>query len=73
MVDAADKPAEPYYQRQAKDFIDTLHDRSYLNPDVKRSEMQQIEDLLAYYFQSQSESAVRSTKLLQRAKRTNNG
>ena len=66
----ADKPAEPYYQRQAKDFIDVVHDRGYFNPDVKRSEMQQIEDLLAFYWQSHAEMAARATKLLLRAKAT---
>ena len=68
MTTTTDTPAEPYYQRQAKDFIDTLHDRGYLNPDVKRSEMQQLEDLLAYFFQSQCDMAAKSAKLLLRAK-----
>ena len=73
MVDAADKPAEPYYQRQAKDFIDVLFDKGYFATNVKRDEMRCVEDLLAYCFQSQSEAAVMSTKLLQRAKRTASG
>ena len=49
----------PYYQNQAKQFIDTLHDRGYFREDLKREEMQQVEDLLAFLWQTHCDMATK--------------
>ena len=61
---------EPYYQRHAKDLVDLLFDKGYINPDVSRDGMKELEDFIGYLFQSQSQSSARcavlSAKLKQR-------
>lgn len=60
-----EKPeVEPYYQMQAKDFIDSMFDSKVFNEKMTRTDMQGYEDLLAYCFQSQAKSTRKSTELL---------
>lgn len=63
-----EEAANPYYQRQAKFFIDALFDKGYFRSDVKREEMKKIEDLLAFLYQSQTDIAVKCCEMLVRAK-----
>ena len=64
----SDEPVDPYYQNQAKQFINTLHDRGYFCKDVTREEMQLIEDLLAFLYRSHVDMAVKCSEMLRRAK-----
>ncbi len=64
----ADDEVAPYYQNQAKHFIDMLHDKGYFNPDVKREEMQGVEDVLAFLWESHCNMSARCVELLRRSK-----
>ena len=55
---------EPYYQKQAEFYIDLLFDKGYFGSDTKREDMRKAEELLAFLFQSQSQSASKAAVLL---------
>ena len=55
---------EGCYQFEAKRVVDMLFDKECLKPDLNRDTINAIEDLIAYLFQSQAQSAVRTSKLL---------
>ena len=57
---------EKKYQKDAKDFIDTLFDNGYFHENVKRDDMRKIEELLAYLFQSNVNSAIRAKDMLRK-------
>ena len=59
---------EPYYQNQAKQFIDVVFSKGYFSGNIERDEMKEVEDLLAYLFQAQSASATKCAELIRRAK-----
>ena len=50
---------EPYYQLRAKEIVDALFDKNYFAEGIKREDMQAVEDLIAYNFQSFAESNLR--------------
>lgn len=58
----------PFYQAQAKDFVDNLFDKGYFREDVSRDGMQDVEDLLAFHIQLTAESAARTAVLVKRVK-----
>lgn len=68
MGKAGDETVSPYYQNQAKQFVDMLHDKGYFNPDVERKEMQEVEDLLAFLWESHCNMSARMVELLRRSK-----
>lgn len=53
------KQIEPYYQIQAKQIIDCMFDSKVFAEKITRNDMQGFEDLVAFYFQSFSETAKR--------------
>ena len=59
---------EPYYQRRATEFIDILFDKGYFAENIKREEMREVEEFLAYCFQSQVGMAVKCVEMLKRSK-----
>ena len=61
---------EPYYQNQAKQYIDVLFDKGYFAGDIKRDEMTEVQDLLAYLFQAQAASASKCAELLRSIKKS---
>ena len=60
------KEIELCYQVRSKEIVDALFDKGYFREDVDRSSMQDIENLLAYYFQSQCKGAVKIAELSKR-------
>lgn len=62
-----DEKTEPFYQNRAKEFIDMLFDKGYFREDVSRDGMQQVENFLGWYFQSQCQSAVKCAFLSKKA------
>ena len=48
---------EPYYQNNAKDFVDSMFDAKLFHERITRDNIQGYEDLLAYLLQSQARSA----------------
>lgn len=53
---------EPYHQNDAKQIVDTLFEAKLFREDIKRDGMQEVEDLLAFYFQSRAQSIARGLK-----------
>ena len=54
---------EPFYQIRAKEIIDLLFDKKYFREDVSRTDMQEVENFLAWSFQSQCQSQVKCALL----------
>lgn len=55
---------EPYYQRQAKEFIDMMHDNKMINPIFSRDDMQALEDYIAYLLQSGAQSSAKAALII---------
>ena len=51
---------EPYYQKRGEELVDLLYDAGYLNPQLKRASFKEIEDYIAYTYQSYSQSSVKA-------------
>lgn len=51
---------DKYYQNEAKRIVDNLFDAKVFNPSLTRDDMQNLEDLIAFYFQTFADS-VRKT------------
>lgn len=57
---------EPYYLRRAVDLIDCMFDQGYFSKDLKRKDMRALDDLFAYYIQSEVKSAIRAKEFLRK-------
>jgi hypothetical protein len=55
---------EPFYQRQAKDFVDSMYNAKVLNNDLTRDNLQGYEDLLAFIFQANANSVTKTQEFL---------
>lgn len=60
---------EPYYQKQAKEFVDMMHDNKLINPDFSRDDLQTVEDYVAYLLESGAQSAVKVALMLEKLKK----
>lgn len=47
----------PYYQSQAKEIVDELFEKRVFNEKLTRDDLQSIEDLIWFYFESQANIA----------------
>ncbi len=54
-----DKKIEIYHQNKAKEIVDGLFEAKIFRGDITRDQIQAIEDLIAYYFQSDSEATAK--------------
>lgn len=59
---------EPHYQQRAKHLVDLLFDKGLFKESVSRDDMQAVEDLIAFEYQSSADSVERAVKLLQKIK-----
>ena len=59
---------EPYYQRQARDLIDLLSDKGFLNPELSREGERWLEDYLGYLAQSSAQMSAKTALLTARLK-----
>lgn len=59
---------EKYYQLKAQDFVDALYEKGYFKTDVKRAEMQEVENLLAWLFQTDANSVRKVCEINRRLK-----
>lgn len=57
-----------YYQAQAKNVVDCLFDKGFLREDVSRDDMNAIEDLIGFLFQSHCDMAAKAALLTKKAK-----
>ncbi len=55
---------EEYYKRQAKDLVNLLFDRRFLNDELSYESIDWLEDYLGFIMQSQSQSAAKSALLI---------
>lgn len=60
---------EKYYQARAKFLVDMLFDKGLFIEGVSRDDMQAVEDLIAFEYQSSANSIKRSTEFLAKIKR----
>lgn len=58
-----------YHQKRAKEFVDLLHEKGLFAKHITRTQMQLLEDYLAYEYQSTSDSSARVTELMSKTKR----
>lgn len=63
-----DEEIEPFYQMRAKEFVDMLFDKGYFRDDVSRDGMKDVEDLLAYFFKSYTDSSVKCALMVKKLK-----
>lgn len=52
-----EKEIEPYYQGEAKRFVDSMFDSKVFSEKLTRDNIQAYEDLLAFYMQSHAHNA----------------
>ncbi len=52
-----DEKIEPYYQSEAKRFVDSMFDSKIFSEKMTRDDLNAYEDLLAFYMQSHAQSA----------------
>lgn len=64
---------EPYYQMQAKQFVDCLFDAACLSESLSRDGMKRVEDLLALMFQQQVNSGVKAAGFVKQYKKLGGG
>lgn len=57
---------EKYYWNKAEEFIDMLFDKGYFSEKITRKDMKQVEELLAFLFQSEAKSVKRAAELLRK-------
>ena len=61
---------ETKYKKEAQEFIDSLFDKGYFSTEIQRKDMRAVEELLAYYFQSNVNMAIKGYELLRSIKLT---
>lgn len=54
---------DPFYARRAKEIVDMLFDKRFLNDDLDRDTVNRLQDFFGFCFQSQAESAVKTAEL----------
>ena len=50
---------DDYYKRQAKDLINTLFDKRFLNDELSRESIDWLEEFMGLYFQQISQSSAK--------------
>jgi len=58
-----ERPVQPFYQHRAKEIVDMLFNKRFLNDDLDRETVSRLEDFFGFTFQLQCESAVKSAQL----------
>lgn len=56
--------SEHYYQMRAKELVDTLFDAKLFREDLTRDDMQSVEDLIAFNFETYAKTAESTAVLL---------
>ena len=59
---------EKHYQMQGKELVDKFFDTGTFNDKLTRDDLNSLEDVIAYYLQSNVKSAIRVHDLTQRIK-----
>lgn len=59
---------EPYYQAQAKQLVDGLFDGGFFSETLSRDGMNDVEDLIAFFFQTICNSSVKAALMVKKFK-----
>jgi hypothetical protein len=59
---------DEFYKKEAKDLINVLFDKNFLNPELTRESIDWLEDYMGFCFQCRVDMAVRADQLLARLK-----
>jgi len=59
---------EEYYKREAKELIDLLFDKDFLNPELTRESIDWLEEYVGFVFQSKCQSAAKVAMLVAKLK-----
>lgn len=54
---------EEYYKREAKELIDLLFDKHFLNPELTLESIDWLEEYIGFVFQSKCQSAAKIATL----------
>lgn len=60
---------DKYYQGEAKRIVDMMFDNNLFNKELSRDDMQSVEDLIAYYFDSSAYTARKAAEIMIRVKK----
>jgi len=63
------EPIAQYYQLRARELVDTLFDNKLFDERLTRDNLQSIEDLIAYEYQSFADSNRRTLEILSKLKK----
>ena len=63
-----DIEVEPYYRKHAKELIDVLHDKDFLNPTLSREGERWLEDYVGFILQSRCQMEAKSAVLTNKLK-----
>ena len=55
---------EEYNKREGNQFVNMLHDKNFLNPELSRESTQWLEEYISWLFQSNAEMTKKSTLLI---------
>lgn len=58
------KLRDPYYQKAAKHVVDNLFNNGVFNEKLSRNDLQSVEDLIAFYFDSYAHTARRAADIV---------
>ena len=65
----SDKPeVEPYYLRQGKDVVDVLFEKRFLDNDLVREALTDMEEYIGFIIQSCVETGVRADRLMRKVR-----
>ncbi len=59
---------EKYHKREAKDLIDLLFNRNFLNPELTRESINWLEGYIGFLFQSKAQIAAKTATFIARIK-----
>lgn len=68
-----DEKVEPYYLARGKEVVDMLYDKHYLDNDVTRESMSDLDEYMGFLFQMYVESAVKVDRLTRKVRGVKNG
>ena len=63
MSEKEETKVEPYYLREARELIDLLHDKDFLNQNLSRESERWLEEYIGYLFQSRAEMTKKTALL----------
>lgn len=65
-VDDQDDKVEPYWLAQGKEVVDMLYDKHYLDNELTRDSMTELDEYFGFLFHSYVESAVKVDRLIRK-------